>query len=767
MKIKSKFFSSITELIYEKDSVRKKHQERKEREEVVADFYNGKPIMSEAEADESQLGDITNHLLGYQSMQQIETRLYSIWSTSNKLIDVNITEGEDADQIERDTDLVNEYLNRAIYSTPRFGNFWRAVCGELALHGRAACLYKDDNDWCPAVEPMLMLPDSAGSQASEVPYAFLPRDMSISDLKHLMEHADDKKEELTDKEREIDAVFGGGYKINSKAIQTLIDTIEENIKSDNNDSNPDRDKSRRKRTDTDEVDRGDKTTLLVWYYYELRFDEEAEQTVVDVTVFTDTPNASGSEPNHKILAYLPGFYERPEAWMHLITMDASIGGNKLFSTAKGIAEISYNSDIDAEELFNQLIEGEKIRAIPRMQETEASNTEELLGWDLHNDTLVPKSLTPVRLEGSSNLAGALNLMQRNSSSITGSGISNTGRGQELRQQAVERQSNNAATQTSRTSDIFKNLDILCQEVYLKFCIHDVTDGGPGSQQVKWFRYKMKKLGVDIETLAERKFGFFENVKVRAVRSSSSGENDEDFRTAQLLMDNLGNYPAAVRPIIIRRLTTLITHDPEFADRLTEVLPKIQSAQRVTAESEFEQIARDASLGLETPIGADDIHQEHAATHIKHLMVIVQRAEFQPWTRQDATHFGGMQLHTQLHLDELLQNNTTVAEGQALLQQFNQIVSTADGLLADLNAREEEEARGGAVNAAERELQLKEREQARKEADTQSTIDQREQRQNGIDRKADQDFTLRASKEQREAAAQKATVGSQLSPLDNQ
>ena len=44
-----------------------------------------------------------------------------------------------------------------------------------------------------------------------------------------------------------------------------------------------------------------------------------------------------------------------------------------------------------------------------------------------------------------------------------------------------------------------------------------------------------------------------------------------------------------------------------------------------------------------------------------------------------------------------------------------------------------------------ELQLKQREQDRKDADTQSTIEQREQRQAGIDRTGDQRFILEKAK----------------------
>lgn len=752
MELKSKYFTSLTELIYEKDTIKRKHEERRSREAIVLDFYNGKPIMSEGDAEDEQLGDITNHLMGYSNMQTLETKLYSIWSTANKIIDVNVLEGADAEETERFSDLINHYLNKAIFSTPRFGSFWRSVAGEIAISGRVACVYREDADWCPSVQPNMMLPDSMGSDSSEATYAFIPRDMTIADLENLKGGDDD----ATDEDKEIDEVLSDGTQTNDKVIDQLIKSIEDDIVQDNNDTNKDNLKEKRNATNTDKPTDGDKTTVTVWYYYEARFDEEAGSKVIDVTIFTDKFRTTGDEPQQSIVAHLPAHYDRPPAWMHLIVIDASIGGEKRFSTAKGIGEISYNSDVDAEEFLNRIMEGEKIRAVPRMRRTEGGDMDKLLQWNIYEDSIIPEGLEPTRLEGSSNLAGAMSLLQRNSSSITGSASANTGQGQELRQQAVERQGNNAATSNSRTSDLYKSLDILMEEIARRFFTGEIKGTSPGYNQVMWFRKMMQKKGVPIEKLAEEEFGFFESIEVKSVRSSISGESDSDLRSAQLLMNNLNNYPPALRPLLVRRFTTQITGDPEFSERMVELMPKITSAQRVTAESEFEQIARDSTLGMTTPIGADDIHQEHAPTHIKHLTVIIQDAQFAPWTRREALHFGALQQHAQLHIDELLLNNTSLAEGQALAQEMANVVSQADGLLADLVAREEAEAQAaqsqGDANKAH-ELELKAREQDRKEADTISTIEQRTKRQDSIDRKGDQDFLLRKDQQTTAAANQ--------------
>jgi|TARA_R100000084_G_scaffold109319_2_gene75692 hypothetical protein len=756
MDLECQYWEDVSELVTEKDRVRRTYDEREEREEITRDFYNGRPIMVEDDADEEDLENMTNHLIGYSSLQVLETRLYSIWSTSNRIIDVDVVEkvneSEDIIEIERRSKLINKYMNKAIYHTSRFGAFWRAVSGEIVIAGRAACIYDDDSDWCPRVKAKLMFPDNLGTDIREMTYAFSPDELTLDQLRALLGQGD------TDDEEDDGDDFVEGVQVNKEAIEGYINEIKKQIKMDGKSSYRNDTRAKRKSTDTDEEDRNNKTTVDAWRYYEIRYDEDLESRVVDMIIFTEQLNTNDKEESTQVvLAKFPAYYEAPERMGHLIVLDAKIGGEKRFSEAKGIADITYNSDVDSEELLNNLFEGEKARAIPRLQIGEGANTEELLGWDVDRDRVVPSGVQEFQLRTpSGNLQTPLALMSQNSASIAGASFSNSGRGGELRQQAVERQDNNRATGASRLADALKSLDILLHEVARRFMSGDIEPGEPGYEDIMWFRAKMKKHNIPIEELAEQTYGYFDYIEVKAVRSSSSGENDFDLQVAQQLMQNIGNYPPAVRPFIVNKFTSLITSDPQFADRLVELLPKISSAQRITSEIEFEQIARDASIGLETPLGAEDVHQEHIPTHFKHLEVILARANFRPWTREDAAHFAGIQLHTEKHITELLQNGTTQAEGQQFAQEFARLVSQADGLLQEVEQEEasfEEQAGMTQAEKDERELQLKEREQSRKEADTQSTIEQRERRQSGIDRKGDQDFLIKKAQTEQSRAAQ--------------
>lgn len=755
MELKIKKFTDITTLTCEKDRLLRKNKEWLTRMDELRSFYNGRPIMTDDEADEDNLDEITNHLIGYSNMQVTENRYYSIWSTSNKIVDVQVLKGDLNERTDQSSN-INKYLNQAIYKSTRFGAFFRSVCGEISMAGRAACIHKEDADWCPTVSPKILLPDTVGTDSSELSYAFAPRELTEAELEQMLSNADS-----SDEDDDEDDLIEKPVEINRKVIRQLIDTISSQVNSEGATSVDGEVNEDHSATNSDGVEEMNRTTVNVWYYYEVRYDEDVDGKVVDLLIFTDEfrdKDGDGDDTSlFEVVAYYPSFYSSPSEWLHLIVVDASIGGDKRFSAAKGIAEITYNSDVDSEELLNRIFSGEKMRAMPRYQLGPETTEDKLLGWNPEESTLVPAGLIPFKQEGGTGgLHNPLTLLRQNSSMQSGSSFSNTGREGELRTQSIERQSNSQVTATSRVSDLSKSLEIILHEIVRRFFVGETTGGSPGYEEIMWFRKQMKDRDIDLKKLAEQTYGFYDNIEVTLVKPDSTGDIEHDLAVAQHLMSNLQHFPAAVRPFIVKKYTNLITGDPDFSDQLVEFMPKIVSAQRVTAESEFEQISRDASLGIETPIGEDDVHQEHAQTHNKHLMVIINRAKLRPLTREDAILFAGIQMHNQMHIAELMANNSSRAEGEIILQEFQEIVAEGDRLFAEVYAAEEDEQALG----EDIEKQLKVAEQQRKQqetdikaADVQSIIEQRAARQEDNRRKADQNFLLQKEKFDEERRAQ--------------
>ena len=757
LELKSENFTSLSSLVNKKEDLRRNNSEWEARQEILNDFYNGRPLASEQVGDEENLEELTNHLIGYANLKTIEKRYYGLWASSSKLIDVNVVDPE-MDVQDRDTtsEFINKYLNKAMRLSTRFGAFWKSASGELALAGRAACTFKEDSDWCPKTLPKILLPDNVGTDASELTYGYAPREMTKAQLESLLEGKVEKEtEEDKEDEEALDDVMEDSVEVNEEVVRSLIATVFDQSDTNNPQLSYGSENEDRPDTATDGVEQSNITTVNLWNYYEVRFDEDKERKVVDLMIFTDTFRKKDSEggedvTTQEIVAYYSAYYDTPAEWMHLIVDDAAIGGQKKFATAKGTAEITYNSDADSEELLNRLYSGEKMRAIPRFQRSQDVDEDQLLGWDAEDSSLVPHGVSEFRLQGSTGgLREPLALMRQNAASISGASHSNSGRDGELRTQSLERQSQQQANRSVTEGDILKSLEVICREIVRRFFVAEVEVGSAGYEEIMWFRYFMEREGIDLDSLSETQFGFFVNIEVKVSRSSSSGAIDHDFAAAQSLMNNLDRLPAPMRNLIIKRYVSLVTNDPQFSDDLIELAPRIEAAQRVTAESEFGTIERDAALGVPTPTNLEDEHVSHARTHNKHLAYLISLSATRPWTRADAVTFAGVQVHQQQHIDEVLLNPASRADGEVLLREFEELVRQGEQLLRQVEQTELEQQ---GVDVAQMEVQLKLAEEQRKsrelelkEADTISIIGQREARQSDIRRQNDQRFLLERAK----------------------
>jgi hypothetical protein len=539
MELPIKKFKSLTELFFEKDNLRRRHDEWMTRQMELRDFYNGRPIEPEADNDreddasETEIDLMTNRLIGYSNMQVVQSRIYAMWATGNKLIDVNIHDEElTIEERESQSEWVNKWLNKAIFQTSRFGAFWRGVSGEIALAGRVPAIFKEDADWCPSIAPKLLLPDDIGTDASGLTYALAPKELTYTQLENLLDDEGEESEE--DDEGDSDDV-----KVNNDVIKQLMATIDHQITGNDTQMNVASEKEKMESSDSDSCDTSNRTTANVWYYYEVRYDEEKKSKVVDLLIASDefrnqegdgesTSQGSESKNTQEWVAFYPAYYSSPYECLHLIVSDASIGGDKTFANAKGIAEITYGADLDSEELLDRIVEGEKMRAVPRFQEGAEANDESMLGWDPSDTSLVPQGLQEFRFQGNTGgLNNPLGLLQNISARQSGGAVSNSERGGELRQQSVERQSLSRSSANVQTSDLFKSLEILAYEMVRRFFVGETEGGSPGYEEIMWFRHKMKQRrggDVDLKRLAEQVFGFYEHIDVKVARSSSTARS---------------------------------------------------------------------------------------------------------------------------------------------------------------------------------------------------------------------------------------------------
>lgn len=689
----SDIFDDIDELVRAKDEAHCGVKDRQDRLKTVRQFTNMLETMTEQEAEEAGVTEITNHGLTYKDMLQAETLFVSMVTGTNASLEIVV----DTDNPEVDLVIgqkMSQVINRnAIHYKGKFVNFWKKVAGELVISGGTPVTMPEKYGWLPKLRLDMFFPPETSLDAEEIPYSFDPTELSIRDLKKLSAGA---KGKYIDKDK----------------IDALIKKIEDQIKESHRDGAISESSKSVRELDS----KRNVVTISAWWFYEIKTKDNGD-TYVSATLFIDnvtgidlvTKSDSGAEEASKIacvVAYIDEIDESASDWIHVVSVDAEIGGVKTIDTLRGQAELVYPSGVEMEELLNTIMEGEKFKAKPRLRTTEGANKDDISKWNYLLDTFVPDGLEEFEIKSNSRgLQGPLSLLTQNAAGLSQSSVANSSQGGELRQQALERQQNNGALKNNRLSEAYNHLDAIYESVVYRILAGPTKPGTEGYREIMCIRDKLTKQGIDFKKLASRKYGKFEFLRVRAQRSIGNGDRQEQLDTADWLMTQLPALEPGVRPQVIHRALTLHTQDPDLADALVNVPKAIINAQKITAENEYDTIMRRAGLGQILPIAVDDIHQDHIPVHMLDMQAHVARHSIRPWDKMDVIGFSGMAEHVGEHLKVLLGNPATHPEGQAFLQDYQNITQSAQAVAAEV-----EQASGNDMNqltqAEQADLQLK-------------------------------------------------------------
>jgi hypothetical protein len=677
MEFESEYFEDVDELISEKDNLWRLSKDKRDRVKTVRAFTNGLATMSDEEAEELGRTEITNHLLGFRNIQQVETQNYSIYSSSNAMVEVKA----DTDNPELDSKLtviLTNTINQAIYDKGKFGNLWRAVSGELPIASVAPLMFDTKQGWCPRLASNMLFPRGTGYIAEDITYAFAPRELTVADLK-----------KMSDSVKGTDGKF-----ISKKDIDAILEALREQIRLDSqavSHRSGDAEEYGTSVKDDEFFKKERKTTFNAWWYYEVVHDTSG--SYVSATLFTEQCTIGKTTIGEKAIAFRKKAYDTPESWLHFIIADSEIGGVKTIDTAKGIAELTHNSDSDREELFNIIMEGTKERAKPKYQVESSADIDAVLQWNPSEDPFAPTGIAEFPVHApTGDLFAPLELLGQNSAQLSAGTISNTGRGGESRNQTLERQQNTGAIVNNRIADVYKNLDMLLAEIVYRFLVAPSKRGSEGWQDIHWVRKQLdvqirERLGIDWRLLAEKEFSRFKFLKVRAVRTIGEGDRGEQVEISSWLMGNITSFQPQVRPHIIHKATQAITKDPDLADFLVRQPEIVLSSQKVVAENEYDTILRRAVLGELISPSVDDIHQDHMAVHLKDLQAHLSRHSVQPWTTADMLGFAGMVEHIGEHLQILLGNTDTIEEGKVFTKQLQEVVQAAEPVVAEVQEGE--------------------------------------------------------------------------------
>lgn len=725
MKFKSEYFETADDLVRAKDDAWDGVKTRRERLDVIRKFTNMQRLMTDEEAEKLGRTEITNFGLSHRDMLQIESQLTSMVTTTNGLVEVIV----DTDNAEKDYQMslrISEAINRgAVHFKGKFANLWRKVGGEITIAGGTPVTNNPRFGWLPEIRADMFFPKATPLDAEQVTFAFDPRELSLHDLKHML------------------AAIGEGPSryIERENVEHLIKVLEEQIKDNRKDEGSSHGFGVTEAVRDGKSERA--TTISAWDYFEVKYDKTGNQ-YVSRTLFTDGINGTatterGDRGDNKrssaarIIDYVEKAYSSATDWLHMVFVDSEIGGVKTIDTCRGVAELIYPSALELEDLINLTLEGDKIRAKPKINIGDA-NPDDVARWNIVEDMYAPAGVSEMEFKGNSQgLMTPFSLLRQNAAGLASSSVSNSGRGGELRQQALERQENSAQLIGNRLAEAYNHLESILETLVWRLLAGDVKPGTEGYHETMWVRAYLDRYNIPYKDLAKRAHNRFQYIRVRAKRVIGNGDAQQRVETADWLMSNIMNYAPATRPLVVQQATALRTQDPDLAEYLVKVPQAILNAQKITAENEYSTIERRAALGQTIPIAPDDVHQDHIPVHLVDMQAMVAMAQMRPWDKLDVLQFAGLAEHTGEHLQVLMGNPLTNPEAKAFLQDYQNIVASAQAIVQEvedrlgseqgqLTAREQAE-----VELKTAELQLKAQALGLKIEDTRKLWENREAR----------------------------------------
>jgi hypothetical protein len=130
----ARYFSNTEEALSECEELTKDDAYDSHDRAVLQGFYNGRQTMTEEEADDAGVSELTNHLFGYDSINTASEQIFGIYSKSPILWHVNVRNAPDG-MNQRWSQKATQILNEAVKSSGRLKPQFKAFAGEVTLFG--------------------------------------------------------------------------------------------------------------------------------------------------------------------------------------------------------------------------------------------------------------------------------------------------------------------------------------------------------------------------------------------------------------------------------------------------------------------------------------------------------------------------------------------------------------------------------------------------------------------------------------------------------
>lgn len=727
----------------------------------IANFYNGRETLSPEEAEQDNVKNIVNHLFGYNSVDQLRQQITSIMTADERIWSVKINHPDYENDIARRNELeelISEELNKRIRKSKRLKPEYRALAGNVVLHGRDTLTFVDKFDWCPR-SSFIYVPGDTDTVAENFTYGFKADRIPLWRLRSYLkitEGLSDPAASGWNKEalREAIEALKGGHGAGSSKIVSL-DSEEKESENSNQDKG------------SFNQSRSSSMTLPVWYLYEVDHSKASKPVSVSIIArynFTGEGKLGEDQRKREVLLYSKkAHFESVRHWLFPFFIDTEIGGVSTWHSAVGIGRLNYPRDADIEEFFNLAMDGAKDACRMKWQMADGASREKALRFFQERSDLVPEGMTAVPQQASGQFKEAFNVitvLQTLSKETAGGAMTNQGGRDELQIQAQERQSRASALIASRMSDIYDGSDDVGTEILRRFCSSPATESNPGYADVKAFRDSLEEKGVteeELRKLCAEENGVMKFMQARTSRAAGEGSPSREMAINDRLMQSLGFFGPEAQELIKRRVVNQWTRDPDFARAIVPFERRPDPDQVARARNENTAAIMRGVVGFVPEVNADDVTMVHIPEHDSAIDALIAGAVNQGYmTPAESAGFQSLAQHQSMHIQNLENDSANAELANAAAQKLQKQATDASGLAKAYETNgpgansEMTEAERVKAQHKQRELDQRDRTQAAVELD-------REQRRD-LDR---QKFALDQVTKINDSAAKAVTAASPI------
>lgn len=719
----SPYFANIDEALSVASKLSDDDFDARRDRQIVANFYNGRALMTEAEAEKENVGSIVNHLFGYSAIDRLRNQIATIISASDEPWRIKISPpGMDIATKDLASSRITTAFCRRVQRSRRLRPQWRAVAGNLVLHGRSVLAFADRTDWCPR-NAFLFVPQDSEACRESLPYAFSPEDITFDKLVSY-EKAAARRPDLW----------------NVAAIKEALDSIRPGfvqnpiIETPATDDVPVAEHENIQPNSVDDGTLSTRSTLPVWFLYEVDHTDPKRPVGMKIIAKYWVHHRSGSNGEDtkiekKVLLYEnEKHFDSINHWVVPLFIDSEIGGDARWCSAVGIGKLNYDRDADVEEFFNLAMDGAKDQMRTKWKVGEGASREKIQRFFADRQDLVPEGLDPVKIDVAGNYQHAFQVIQilrQLSAEDASSPVSNTGTGSdELEIQAQARQSAAAAMIAARMNDIYDCLDDLGTEMLRRFMTAPLIKGCAGYADIKMFRDEMAGFGVSSDMLkqwASEENGEMRWISVRTTRAIGDGSRANEVMGATELMKAIGTFSPEAQERIKHRFVLVHTKDAELANELVPVNKAPNPDQVARARNENQAALSRGIIGFIPQMSPDDVPLIHALEHDSELEALLARGKAAGGI--DGTQkagFDSLSQHQMMHVNLMKGNGAQAEQANAFEQKVETMRGAAEGLF---KAWQEKMANQQIdpidqvkLQQKDREIQLRERQQASVEQD---------------------------------------------------